>query len=1491
MSAKRFFFSCSFLLFFLSLPAFAGSFKLKVNDISGIDAPWPLVASLAFPESEIKDPSSIRIVSGSREIPSQVDVAATWKDGSIRWALAGFTASPQGAYRVEFGAGVKRGAYPNPLKVNRQADGSFIVDTGAAAYRFDNDKLLPEKAWLISGRSRTLIMDGSGAGAYLVDNAGREARVSGKDAEIENKVLKEGPGRFVIKRSGWYVTGQGEKLARADAWFYFSAASPFVKITHSLILTEDTNRLWIKEYGLEFKTPSAPENTYCAQGEPGRETVRKDASANREIFMLQDVYPHFAERASRAVIGNSAGGKDTVMEEFETAGDWAHGDYGSFGVTLVMPWLAERFPKEISFGPAGARTVLWSNRSGRELDFSSHTLAKEYWQSWAEKGSGTPGIEKLSRIPNNAQGSAHTHEVWVLPQPGAYNEQIVKQSAVAAARTPLAMAEPQWLCRTEALGWPMYHKDGEKFPAEEAFISDSWDRLMLPNRVFPMTGFINWGHSPYLGYHKKDGRWYASFRGYGNINSYYLPRYTWNLFARSGERRYYEYGHKHNRITGDFLIAHWDAPDKRKGLFTRQLSAIHFLPHYWGNGSELSEGISEIAHWPMEYYLTGDEHSRNLVMTVAEGFKNHWNFEEATDWKKTTGMLLVRKLVVLYMMEWDEFFLEKARELTGLFISMEEQTGMSAKYSPYEAPMYKDECRAIDLYLYYRETGDEKAKEAFLKLLDHRYRFNRNSKALYSASRGSMAFAYALAYRMTGNQNYRRVVEETMIDGMPANSSSLSEEMKQFEVNPEWRKIVPVDSLRMGLTAPGHPFFGMPAAMKILAEEGWKGDRFPVLIKATGITKSDTLFNHREGRDTVLNIHFVSKRRGQVKPEVFTYPPSEKEIPVKGVKTEMQESIPHVLIGRQVPDSFHYHSRITLPKQAKTGLYLLSMGGNEPFTILDTNSEKTALYCPQGFWSATSPEDDRAKKLGGHKPFYFRVPEGLEKLEIFLQRPQEIRGPDGTIIIEADTRNTGRLSVPVEKRSGVWSLSAPGISPLAFARLLNVEPVVSYGSPSGLPEGTTGKPVKQVSRIPAPSKPLEFVEGIDGKAVRLSQGKSLSFPGGAKTETGGYQYFPGLKGTIEFWYRPDWSTQDITLGLRDSFRTRPFITGPHIRSGYRCGARTGQGVLWSDLLIELLCDIPGVTMSDFWKNSFHLQSVIGREENLLFRQGEWQHLAYTWAYGYPETTVPGKPVLGNLQWPAKWRIFGPLDRDDPVLPEETLNSFPETIEVSGRQFAAKDVTVRNTLYDFPGMLKEEYTGRTAYVFLQLNSPAEQEVTLGMGADWWMQAWINGKIVHDTTKTANIHHPFSIWNHMVDVKLNKGENILAVRFIRGGGSLLALGGPGELKKPDPASLKWEFSMFVNGRRMEGFRSSDYVRHLRLPSAKEKVTLAEDDGKVVIGPLEGTMDMLRISDIVRYNTDFSPPAKPFRQDRNTRALFLFDGDLKGASAFSRESVEAE
>ena len=1480
------------LIFFLQI-SYAGIFTIRVNDISGYDRPWPLVASLPFAEGELKDSSQIRITGISGEIPSQVDVAATWRDGSIRWALAGFTSPPDRDYTVEYAGGVKRMSYPDPLKLSQDPGGLITVDTGAAVYQFEPDRLLPEKAWLVNGRTTVEILREAGDGAYIIDNSGRTSRISGKSAEVKNEFIKRGEGRAVLKRSGWYVTDTGERTARAEAWFYFSAGVPYVKITHSLILTEDTNRIWIKDYGLEFKTPSPPADVYLTSGENGKEEIKKYEAAGREIFMLQDQYPHFAEKDSRALFGACEKGSDRILSEASRTGDWAHAGYGNFGITIVMPWLAERFPKEISFGEKGGRAVFWSGRSGRELDFRSTALARDYWKSWAEKGRGTPGLEKLSKIPNNAQGTSHTHDAWFLPHMESNGlTESVRKAALAASRIPLATASTERICATEAMGFPMHHKDTARFPKEEAFISDSWDRFTIPDRVFPMTGFINWGHCPYLSYHKVDGKWYASFTAYGNMNGYNVRRNVWHLYARSGERRYFEYGHAFNRILGDFGIAHWDAPGKPMGSFTRTIAPIHFLPYYWGNTHlkyEMGNSSSDIGNWLMEYYLTGNEQAREVTVKAGESIKRLWNLEEALDWEKTLSFLALRTLSILYMREWDPDFLNMANQLAHSLIKIDEQTGVNPEYMTYRDAMYKDQRHTVDLYFYHSATGDELGKKAFLKILDHRYRYNRIEKAI--SYQNSTAFAYPIAYLMTGNEKYRRITQETIKDSLDGFTSTLEETLEKMGPDPDKWATLP----RLSNPSQTHPFLGMPVALKMVAESGYNEEIFPILVKNNDMTREDILLEHSRGRETFINISYSTMKRGKIKPSVFPYPSGKKDKPLKGIRSRIEERIPGMVnetLNRPVSDTWHYTASISIPASFSSGLYTVSLESDDPYTVLDSNSPGIGLYCPGGFWSATS---SGTSILGTNKPFFFRVPEGLENLEIFLASPQKICDPDGKTVVEYSSKNTGKLSIPVNNRYGFWSIGTPAYFPSAFAKLLNIEPIVSYASPKVYPQAGEIKNFTPDKGSPGPANNMEFVPGISGKALRLTGNRTISFPRGEEMGDGSYASFPGETGTIEFWYRPDWSAQEIILYGADSFRTRSLLEGPHIHLGYRYGVRMGRPLYFSDLIMELLGTFPG---AEPFRSFLQAKSLIGREEHCLFKAGTWNHLAFVWAYQPIKQVIPEKPVLGDIKWPSRWRFFGPVNREDPVLTQEVLNSYPETIEVNGKKLEAKEVSVFNTRYDFPAMLQHEPTGKTVYVFLKINSKSDQEVTLGMGADWWMQAWVNGRLIHDTTETSNKVFPFSIWNHMVNTKLKKGENILAVRFIRGGGSLLALGGPGELRTPDASTLKWEFNMFLNGKKMDNYRSVERDRFLRSPGDKvqpwqskcDLFTLATENKKITIGPLDGSMDILRISDIARYTSNFEPPRAIIQADGNTRALFLFDGNLDGSSTSGKEKIEA-
>ena len=786
--------------------ASAESFALHVNDVSGLDEPWPLVGGMPFPKGALHDAQRIRIMRDGEEVPGQIDVVATWRDGSIRWALAGFTASPQGDYTVEYGPEVNRSAPADPLTVQQHDDGALTVNTGAAVYEFESDQLLPNRATM----GDTVVLESAGDGAYLVDNQGRTARVSGTEAQITSQLRKQGPARLVVHRKGWYVTPAGDRVARAKMWFYFAANTPYMRMTHTLVLTENTNQWWIRDYGLELDTPEPANEVAFALSNPApseelpiedsREMFKEQKyedlglmysgmrgrawrtyttkPGEDEVYMLQETYPHHFEREFRAVIGRVApqraamltgsGAEDDNlwMHDWEThaqvAGDWADGRYDDHGMTVVMPWLAQRFPKEIAFGPKGARVALWSGRSGRDLDWRPLTLVNEYWKKWAtaqrsrEHGAGYSDARaaELAQMNVNAAGAARTHDLWLLPRTSDVDAQTIERRATAAARPPLMMAEPEWLTSTEALGWPVHPKDTEWFPKVEQVISEYWDGLLAHTNHLRPTGFIDWGRNPYIRNANQHFR-------IGKMEDYYLRRNSWMLYARSGERKYYEYANRFNRFSGDYAVGHWTGGDgKVKGAFVQYYADP---PIHWGYGTRLWARYiagNDLKHWLIGHYLTGDEYSWHITEMVSKVFKEQWN-EDAVEnhVKELSPNTTLNRLTDLYTIDWDEQFLHMAKTWAHALIDLDNPTGRSEVTQ--NGVFYKGHRKMYATYMYYRWTGDDVAKASLLKGVDYRHRFNRIAPTF---QKNWADLLYSEAYRWTNRPVYLRIVKALIDD-------------------------------------------------------------------------------------------------------------------------------------------------------------------------------------------------------------------------------------------------------------------------------------------------------------------------------------------------------------------------------------------------------------------------------------------------------------------------------------------------------------------------------------------------------------------------------------------------------------------------------------------------------------------------------------------------------------------------------------------------------
>ena len=179
-----------------------------------------------------------------------------------------------------------------------------------------------------------------------------------------------------------------------------------------------------------------------------------------------------------------------------------------------------------------------------------------------------------------------------------------------------------------------------------------------------------------------------------------------------------------------------------------------------------------------------------------------------------------------------------------------------------------------------------------------------------------------------------------------------------------------------------------------------------------------------------------------------------------------------------------------------------------------------------------------------------------------------------------------------------------------------------------------------------------------------------------------------------------------------------------------------------------------------------------------------------------------KDICGDIVFPKHWTVFAPLERSAPTLHRETLCSIPETIKVAGKTLKAQRVASTWNQFDFQPFFGERHDPaafeKTAYVFVPLKAKMETEVTLGLGGDYWLKAWVNGEPILGDTEVEDQQCPPSIGDIKVKVSLKAGANVLAVRFIAGkASSVLALGGPRELRAGDFRSILSD--LFLNDAR--------------------------------------------------------------------------------------------
>lgn len=165
-------------------------------------------------------------------------------------------------------------------------------------------------------------------------------------------------------------------------------------------------------------------------------------------------------------------------------------------------------------------------------------------------------------------------------------------------------------------------------------------------------------------------------------------------------------------------------------------------------------------------------------------------------------------------------------------------------------------------------------------------------------------------------------------------------------------------------------------------------------------------------------------------------------------------------------------------------------------------------------------------------------------------------------------------------------------------------------------------------------------------------------------------------------------------------------------------------------------------------------------------------------------------IRGDLKFPSTWQVVAPFESAREEIPRAWLESIPEELTIGGITKQRTEVTPTRQQFDFTpyfGNPPYDYS-QMALVYIPLESPGEQEVHLGFGGDWYLQAWLNGEEILNLMVDGTEIGPPAIYHYTELVKLKAGRNLLVVRFVHGnGGGQLAVGGPAELRSGDFKSI--------------------------------------------------------------------------------------------------------
>jgi hypothetical protein len=660
-------------------------------------ATMPVRCGVPVPRGALRDPSLVT-VSDSRGRPAlaQARALAWWEapgdpQRSVKWLLVSFDASTEAkaqAYEVHLGADVAPATIASPLRVE-QTDQGVSVDTGAMRLAIDRSSpRLITQAWR---GGRALLGDSARAGLYVVDHEGTLYR-SALDRDATLVIESQGPHEAVIKAQGRYISGDGRPYNQWTTRLHAYANRPFVRVVHSFVLTEGSEKRRVREIGLELplrregeQTVRIPRGTPYAVAADLPEPIQSDPHTftgaaldeQGQLTAFQD-----SQRTWKLL-----GRGESALLSGERSGHWLSVVGPRGGLTVAARWWWQQYPNAMTWRRESGEVdtlslAFWTRRGAGELDLRPEPFvrSKGVWDYWSKqimqvkdrRHEFPPSLG--GTLTSDGGGVSKTHELtlWFHDVDDAG---VAAQAGYLTQKPVYAHVDPAWLDRSEAMG-RLHPRDEVNFPQVEAAIDthlqverlrQSDDRYGNPE-YHDSYGLLDFGDTLHSG--KYAHRYWSHF-------FYCEPTVWWTLYARSGDRGALDFAQANARHHMDIDTCHWDVGPRQTPGSINHDDAGFF---HWDYNDGYISTSNYLTYLTACHYLTGDERARDVAVMIGEMIKRRIASGYQAGWShRGTGMTLWN-LVELCNLTWDPVIREHA-DLLADQVKRNVRDGLSTGYS------------------------------------------------------------------------------------------------------------------------------------------------------------------------------------------------------------------------------------------------------------------------------------------------------------------------------------------------------------------------------------------------------------------------------------------------------------------------------------------------------------------------------------------------------------------------------------------------------------------------------------------------------------------------------------------------------------------------------------------------------------------------------------------------------------------------------------------